>query len=215
MGIPVLTIGQPGQGKSTSIRNFGKTEVGIFNVASKPLPFKNDLDVISHATYQTIYQSWERAKAKNALRKAYVVDDADYLMTFQAFARAKEIGYQKFTDIAVDFYNLIQYIINGLPDDVIVYILMHTEQTEQGVTKAKTTGKMIDNQLSLEGLFTIVLLAQTDGTDHWFVTQSDGYTTVKSPMGMFPARIDNDLKLVDTTIREYYNLNKEDKKDEA
>ena len=211
MAIPVLIYSPPGHGKSSGMRNFQKQEVGIFNVASKPLPFKNDLDVIKGATYATIYQSWERAKAKNTLRKVYVIDDADYLMTFAAFARAKEIGYQKFTDIALDFYNLIQYIITSLPADIIVYILMHTEQTETGMIKAKTTGKMIDNQLSLEGLFTIVLYAQTDGTDHWFTTQSDGYTTVKSPMGMFPARIDNDIKAVDTIIRDYYNINTEEK----
>ena len=215
MGVPILIMGAPGQGKSAAMRNLKKQRTGVLNVASKPLPFKSDLDVIKGATYQTIYQAWERAKAKNTLREIYVIDDADYLMTFAAFSRAKEIGYQKFTDIAVDFYNLIQYIITSLPDYVLVYILMHIEQTEQGMTKAKTTGKMIDNQLSLEGLFTIVLLAQTDGTDHWFMTQSDGYTTAKSPMGMFPARIDNDIALVDETIREYYDIKKTEDKENA
>ena len=71
---------------------------------------------------------------------------------------------------------------------------------------------MLDNQLTLEGLFSIVLLCKTDGQEHYFETQSDGYTTCKSPMDMFSLKIDNDLKLVDTTIREYYGFENENSK---
>jgi hypothetical protein len=206
MALPVLVMAPSGGGKTTSLRNFEPDEIGIFNTANKPLPFRKKLPVVKTASYQTIYNILERGKAQGTLRKVYAIDDADYLMTFEAFGRAKEIGYGKFTDFAVNFYNLVQYIINSLPDDVIVYFLMHTERTEAGEVKAKTTGKMIDNQLTLEGLFSIVLYCQTDGHDHWFTTQSDGFTTAKSPMGMFPERIDNDLKHVDTVIREYYEF---------
>ena len=212
MGIPVLVIGESGSGKTASLRNFGPDEIGVFSVSSKPLPFRKQLPVIKPATYQTMYQAWERGKANNQLRKVYAIDDSSLLMTFSSFARAKEIGYAKFTDFAVDFYNLVQYVINNLPDDTIVYFLHHMERTDTGAMKAKTVGKMLDNQLTLEALFTIVLFCQTDGTDHWFVTQSDGFTTAKSPMEMFPTKIDNDLKAVDNTIREYYNM-KEEKKD--
>lgn len=215
MGIPVLVIGESGSGKTASLRNFAPEEIGVFSVSSKPLPFRKQLPVLKPATYQAMYQAWERGKANNQLRKVYAIDDSSLLMTFSSFARAKEIGYSKFTDFAVDFYNLVQYVINNLPDDTIVYFLHHMERTDTGALKAKTVGKMLDNQLTLEALFTIVLFCQTDGTDHYFVTQSDGFSTAKSPMEMFPLKIDNDLKLVDTTIREYYNLNKEDKKDEA
>lgn len=215
MGIPVLIIGESGSGKTASLRNFAPEEIGVFSVSSKPLPFRKQLPVLKPATYQAMYQAWERGKANNQLRKVYAIDDSSLLMTFSSFARAKEIGYSKFTDFAVDFYNLVQYVINNLPDDTIVYFLHHMERTDTGALKAKTVGKMLDNQLTLEALFTIVLFCQTDGTDHYFVTQSDGFSTAKSPMEMFPLKIDNDLKLVDTTIREYYNLNKEDKKDEA
>jgi hypothetical protein len=65
---------------------------------------------------------------------------------------------------------------------------------------------MLDNQLTVEGLFSIVLLAETDGKNHWFTTQSDGFTPAKSPMGLFPEKIENDLKKVDTEIREYYEM---------
>lgn len=103
-------------------------------------------------------------------------------MAFEMFDRAKEVGYNKFTDVALNFRNLINYIITKLADDVIVYFLHHTETTETGKIKAKTSGKMLDNQLTLEGLFSIVLLCKTDGQKHYFETQSDGYTTCKSPM---------------------------------
>ena len=205
MATNVLLYAPPGTGKTASLRNFDESEIGIFGAANKPLSFRKNLPYVKGATYQMIYKVLERAKANGALRKVYAIDDADYLMTFAAFSRAKETGYGKFTDIALDFYNLIQYTIN-LPDDVIVYYLMHAETLENGTIKAKTTGKMIDSQISLEGLFSIVLYAQTDGVDHWFTTQSDGFTTAKSPMGMLPARMDNDLKAVDAAIREYYNM---------
>lgn len=205
MGIPVLVIGESGSGKTASLRNFEPDEIGIFSVSSKPMPFRKRLPVIKPATYQAMYSAWNRAKDKGTLRRVYAIDDSQYLMTFAAFGRAKETGYAKFTDFALDFYNLIQFVINALPDDVIVYFLHHLERTDQGMIKAKTLGKMLDSQLTLEGLFSIVLYCQTDGKDHWFTTQSDGYTTAKSPMEMFPVKIDNDLKAVDTAIRNYYN----------
>lgn len=205
MGIPVLIAGESGSGKSTSLRNFSVEEVGIFNVAGKPLPFKKQLKKVENSKYGDIY-----AALKNPKLKVYVIDDSQYLMAFEMFDRAKEVGYTKFTDVALNFRNLINFIITQLPEDVIVYFLHHTETTETGKIKAKTSGKMLDNQLTLEGLFSIVLLARTDGQRYYFETQSDGYSTAKSPMEMFDKEIDNDLKMVDTTIREYWELNKKE-----
>lgn len=213
MGIPVLVIGESGSGKTASLRNFEAEEIGIFSVSSKPMPFRKKLPVMKPATYSAMYNSWRRAKESGKLRPVYAIDDSQYLMTFAAFGRAKETGYGKFTDFALDFYNLVQFVINELPEDIVVYFLHHLERTENGVIKAKTLGKMLDSQLTLEGLFSIVLYCQTDGANHWFVTQSDGYTTAKSPMDMFPIKIDNDLKAVDSAIREYYGFNDNDKED--
>lgn len=201
MGIPVLIMGESGSGKSTSLRNFEPDEIGIFNVASKPLPFRKKLKVANAADYGGIVKALTRPNLR-----AYAIDDSQSLMAFEMFARAKETGYNKFTEIAVNFYNLTQFIIRNTPPDVIVYLLHHTEQADTGKIKAKTVGKMLDNQLTLEGLFSIVLLARTDGQRHWFETQSDGFSTAKSPMDMFPREIDNDLKAVDTAIREYWEL---------
>lgn len=202
MGLPILVLGESGSGKSSSLRNFEPGEIGILNVASKPLPFRKALPKIDKASYPII----TRTLQKNTL-KAYAVDDAQYLMTFSAFSRAKETGYGKFTDIALEYYNLIQTIINDTTPDTLVYLLQHIDTTDDGRIKAKTVGKMLDNQLTVEGMFAIVLLARTDGQRHWFDTQSDGYTTVKTPMEMFAEQeIDNDLKMVDTTIRDYYGF---------
>lgn len=202
MGLPILVLGESGSGKSSSLRNFEPGEIGILNVASKPLPFRKALPKIDKASYPII----TRTLQKNTL-KAYAVDDAQYLMTFSAFSRAKETGYGKFTDIALEYYNLIQTIINDTTPDTLVYLLQHIDTTDDGRIKAKTVGKMLDNQLTVEGMFAIVLLARTDGQRHWFDTQSDGYTTVKTPMEMFSEQeIDNDLKMVDTTVRDYYGF---------
>lgn len=206
MGIPVLIMGESGSGKSCSLRNFNKSEVVIYNVAGKPLPFKNQLNKADNVSYTQI--------ANNMIKKSYktyVIDDSQYLMAFEMFDRAKETGYNKFTDVALNFRNLVDFVIKQMPADTIVYFLHHIETTETGKIKAKTSGKMLDNQLTLEGLFSIVLLCKTDGKEHYFETQSDGYTTCKSPMEMFDFKIDNDLKMVDTKIREYYGINKEEK----
>ena len=201
MGIPILILGASGSGKSTSLRNFDPDEVGIFNVASKPLPFRKKLKVVNNATYSLI----TKVLANPQLKK-YVIDDSQYLMAFESFDHAKETGYGKFTNMALNFRNLIDYVIKKTPDDVIVYFLHHTELTDDGKLKAKTLGKMLDNQLTVEGLFSIVLLCQVEGSEHFFITNSDGSNPAKSPMEMFDMKIDNDLKFVDKTIREYYEM---------
>lgn len=207
MGIPVLILGESGSGKSCSLRNFEKENVVIYNIAGKPLPFKKQLNKADNVNYTQIKGNMQKGNFKT-----YVIDDSQYLMAFEMFDRAKELGYNKFTDVALNFRGLVDFVIKNTPADTIVYFLHHTETTDTGKIKAKTSGKMLDNQLTLEGLFSIVLLCKTDGQEHYFETQSDGYSTCKSPMGMFDLKIDNDLKMVDDKIREYYELNKKEGK---
>ena len=116
------------------------------------------------------YSSIIKALSKPT-KKAYIIDDSQYLMAFEMFDRVKETGYNKFTDMALNFRNLIQFIITGVPDDVVVYFLHHSETTQEGRIKAKTVGKMLDEKLTVEGLFSIVLLCTTDGQSHKFITQ--------------------------------------------
>lgn len=206
MGIPVLILGESGSGKSASLRNFEPSDVSVFNVAGKALPFRKKLAMITTSDYNVIAACIQKSQ-----KKAFVIDDSQYLMCFEAFAKAKESGFGKFTDMALHFYNLVQFVIHQTPPDVIVYFMHHTDtDSSTGKIRAKTLGKMLDSQLTLEGLFSIVLMAYTDGKKHVFITQSDGCTTCKSPMEMLPAEMDNDLKKVDLAIREYYDLNRKD-----
>ena len=203
MGIPVLVMGESGSGKTYSIRNFKPEEVGIFSVEKGRLPFKGEFKVKKNASYKDILQA-----VNNPNLKRYVIDDSQYLMVNEFFDKAKEQGYQKYTELALNMRNLIHDINRKAPDDVVFYFLHHTEfDSNSGRIKAKTVGKMIDQYLTLEGCFDIVLLAQTDGKEHYFVTQSDGLTTCKTPAGMFPdVKIDNDLKAVDDALRAYWGL---------
>lgn len=182
-------------------------KVGIFAVEKSLLPFRNKgFKVAKNATYNMIMTA-----LKNPQLKAYVIDDSQYLMVNEFFDRAKDTGYQKYTDIGLHFRNLVHHINQNLPDDVIVYFLHHTEiDSNTGKTKAKTVGKMLDNYLTVEGCFNIVLQAVAEGREHYFITQSDGSNTAKSPEDMFAIKIANDLRAVDTAIRDYYGFaNKE------
>lgn len=209
MGIPVLILGESGSGKSASLRNFAPDEVTILNVAGKPLPFRDKMKyIVNNPGYLEISKA-----LGNCPTKAAVIDDSQYLMAFELFNRAKENGYNKFTDIALNFRNLIDTVIRFTPQDEIVYFLHHSEKDADGCLKAKTIGKMLDDKLTVEGLFSIVLLCRTDGKRHYFETQSNGMTTAKSPMDLFPAEIDNDLKAVDDAIRAYWELDKNEKKE--
>lgn len=207
MGIAVLVLGESGSGKSASLRNFKKEDVGILNVASKPLPFRNTngLVTVNKATYSMI-----KSAVKSLSRPSYVIDDAQYLMAFESFDKANVPGFTKFTEMAKNFEEMLRTIQEDTSPDTIVYVMQHIETDENGKIKAKTLGKMLDQQLTIEGLFIITLLAKVDEhRRHYFVTQSDGTNPCKSPIDMFDEiEIDNDLKMVDDAIREYYKLKK-------
>lgn len=202
MGIPVFVLGPSGSGKSASLRNFQPDEIGVFNIAGKPLPFRNRLNVLNNPVYDDIRRSL-RAQKLNT----WVIDDSQYLLAFELFDRANERGYDKFTDMAVNFQQLIRFIQTATPPDCLVYFLHHSELGADNILKAKTIGKMLDEKLTLEGLFSIVLLARASQDGHNFITQGQGLSTAKTPMGMFDKlEIDNDLKAVDDAIRDYYGL---------
>lgn len=215
MGIPVLILGESGSGKTYSIKNLDPDQVGVFLCEKPRLPFRKKFLTFKVRNMMTEDEKIIRQSQviQMALRKPkdpkkiYIIDDSQYIMANEFFDRAYDPGYQKFTDIGKNFRDLVHLVNNELPDDVIVYFLHHPEPDPSGGRlKAKTIGRMLDEKLTLEGCFDIVLFAKTDGQNHWFETQSDGNTTAKSPEDMFEARIPNDLALVDRTIREYYEL---------
>lgn len=202
MGTPVMIYGESGTGKSTSMRNFKKGELSIVNVSKKLLPFKNDLPQLKSDDYEQIKKA-----LKGSQSKSIVIDDATYLMTNEYMRTAKVSGFQKFTDMALHFFNLIQFIINELPEDKIVYVIGHVERDQDGNETFKTIGKLLDEKICLPGLFTIVLKSLVDNKKYLFQTNTNGKDTTKSPYGMFEQMyIENDLKLVDNTIRSFYNI---------
>lgn len=206
MAIPVLVMGESGTGKSASLRNFAPGEVGLINVSGKPLPFKSEMKQYKSDSYEKIRAA---LMAKPDL-PAFVIDDAQYLMANEFMRRCNERGYDKFTEIAHNFWSLVaETVAQRMPDNQIVYFLMHTDTSDDGRVRAKTIGKMLNEKITLEGLFTIVLRTNVSDGVYTFRTVNSGSDTVKTPMGMFAAaEIDNDLKAVDTVIREYYGITK-------
>lgn len=204
MGLPVLVLGQSGTGKSASLRNFDEKKVAVVNVAGKPLPFKNKIESVTTDDYRKVIATIKKYVADG--KKSIVIDDAQYLMANEFMRRATERGFDKFTEIAQNFWVLVNGV-KDLPSDVIVYFLAHIEVDANGNEKIKTIGKLLDEKITVEGMFTIVLKTNvTDGV-YSFLTQNNGHDTTKSPIGMFPTyAIDNDLNYVDEKIRNYYEM---------
>jgi len=202
MGQGILILGESGTGKSTSVRTLDPSNTGIFNVASKRLPFREKFPyTLDEAGYDQIILE---ISAGN--KPVYVIDDSQYLMAFDMFAHAKEKGFEKFTDIAMNFYAVLR-AAQKAPENVIVYFLHHSELDPENRTKAKTIGKMLDDKLNVEGMFPIVLQTTLKDGVYSFITNGLEGSPAKSPMGMFEDKlIPNDLRLVDTTVREYWGM---------
>ena len=218
MSLPVLIMGRSGSGKTYSLKNFSPEEVCVISVEKGRLPFKTNIkvakipnsfkDVNDYATLNRAKYAWLMRTIETAKYKAAVIDDSQYLLVNELFDRSAEKGYDKFVQMAANFRNLIHSINSLDQEDKIVYFLHHTETDTDGREKVKTIGKMLDEKLTVEGCFDIVLYCQ----DHKFYTQSNGQSTAKSPEDMFDLEIPNDLKLVDSKIREYYNITEGKKK---
>ncbi len=208
MGVPVLVMGRSGSGKSASLRNISETAF-VINVNRKPLPFKNNdnLKIMNCDEYLKIKSGLKAAYEKGI--KVAVIDDAGYLMTnkfMDGHRQAKgNSQFDLYNEIADNFYNLVKSISVDLPEDMIVIVTMHEEMNDMGYSKPKTIGKLLDDKVCIEGMFTIVLHALKLDGKYVFATNTDGLDVTKSPIGMFEETyIENDLQLVVNKIREYY-----------
>ena len=196
-----MVYAPPGMGKTSSLRNFTNDQVAVFSVSGKRFPFKSDLKMAVSDSYEAIARTLPKIE-----QKTIVIDDATYLMVHEFMRNAKVNGYQKYTDIGKNFYDLIQ-AAKALPDDKTVWFLGHMETMEDGREHFKTIGKMLDNYVSLEGEFEIVLKAVVRDGKYYFSTHNTGSDTVRTPFGMFEDDyIDNDLAMVDKVIREYWDM---------
>ena len=205
MGQLVFILGRSGTGKSYSMRNFPKEQLAVINVQGKILPFKGAGQIEQTPTDN----SANILKALDIYAhdyKSIVIDDYQYLMANEFMRRSYEKGYDKFTEIGRHAWDIANKV-RDLPDDVIVYIMCHTDRDDEGNEKIKTIGKLLDEKICLEGMSTIVLMTNVSDGQYTFLTQNNGKNTAKSPAGMFPTyAIDNDLWYVDQKIRNYYEI---------
>jgi predicted ATP-dependent serine protease len=211
MSIAIMVLGQSGTGKSTSLRNMNPNETLLIQAIKKPLPFRSKWSAITAENPQgNIYQQDNADAICNAMLKTkrdiVVIDDFQYVMSNEFMRRSNEKGYEKFTDIGKNAWNILN-TASQLADHKRVYILSHTDTDEFGRVKAKTIGKMLDDKITLEGMFSIVLRSQIINEQYMFSTQNNGNDTCKTPMGMFTESfIENDLAAVDKAVTEYYEL---------
>lgn len=206
MSVPILIIGKSGSGKSASLRNMPPEDVALINVLGKPLPFRNEFKQLVTDDYNRVLNAINKTK-----RDIIVIDDAGYLITNQFMRGHSTAGagngvFTLYNQIGDNFWRLIQTIAE-LPNNKRVYVMMHEDARDSGEIKPKTIGKLIDEKVCVEGLFTICLRCMLTDGRRVFRTQTDGYDTAKSPIGMFDElEIDNDLKMVDETVRAYYGF---------
>ena len=210
MAVPVLIYGKSGSGKSRSLKYFGDYEALVLNVESKPLPFRNNFrNVVNTCDINEMYARMYEASAAGC--KTIVLDDIGYLMTnvFMTQHRCKkgDKSYEMYNDIADVMWNLVRFVKNNLLPDVIVYFMMHEDTNDYGDTKLRTIGKLLDTKVCLEGMVTICIRCMTKAGKHFFKASTDGSDISKTPEGMFPEEeFENNLKYVDTKIREYYGF---------
>jgi hypothetical protein len=203
MATVTLILGKSGSGKSTSLRNMVSTDTALIQVIKKPLPFKG---ATNWQPYVTDDHASIIGASKKTKRKVIVIDDYQYVLANEFMRRSQEKGFEKFNDIGRHTWDVFDALLK-LPDDVRVYILSHTEESEAGQIKMKTIGKMLDDKITLEGMVTICLRAVVQDGRHFFATRNNGSDTTKAPMGMFDDDlIDNDLAAVDAAICDYYQI---------
>jgi hypothetical protein len=210
MSIATMVLGQSGTGKTTSLRNMDPAQTLLIQVISKPLPFRSknwklvDKDggnMIIAAKSDLICQAMRKTT-----RPIIVVDDLQYLLATEFMERAYEKGYDKFTEMARHYYDMLVTAMTLSPEKR-VYLLSHTDTSDTGQVKAKTIGKLLDDKITVEGLVTIVLRTLVINGQYVFSTRNSGQDTVKTPLGLFDEEhIENDLAKVDAAIAAYYEL---------
>ena len=207
-----MILGQSGTGKSTSLRNLHPSRVLLIQTIRKPLPFKSAGWKVkaSMKADGNIIQTDSADLIEKAMRslphEIVVIDDFQYMLANEFMRRSDEKGFEKFTDIGKNAWNVLRAAAD-LAEDRRVYIMAHTADDEFGRTKMKTIGKLLDEKITPEGLVTICLRTVVRDGSYWFATQNSGTDTTKSPMGMFAdALIPNDLEAVDNAICDYYGI---------
>lgn len=210
MGCPIIIYGESGSGKTRSLKNFAEDEILYINVENKPLSFRGKFKYSAKTDKINSICNQLSAMVEAGVKTA-VVDDSTYIMTHLFMSKHSGMKmndiYEIYNQIASSMYQLFQFIKTNLPDDVIVYVIMHEDSNDKGVASVQTLGKLLSQKVNLPGMVTITLHCIIDNNEHLFRVRSDGFDIAKSPEDMFEAdTVPNDLKMIDKTIRDYYGL---------
>ena len=213
----ILIIGESGTGKSTSIRSLNPSTTFIINTINKPFPFKGGQENYKIATKEnpegnvfatdnasTILRVIDKINKNRPDVQTMIIDDFQYIMSNEFMRRALEKGFDKFSEIGQNAWAIIN-ALNACRDNLATIVLSHSEINETtGKAKCKTIGRMIDDKVCLEGMFTVVLQSVIVDGQYKFMTQHDGTSIAKSPLGMFDSKfIPNDLETVLNAVRNY------------
>ena len=218
MSNAVLIIGESGSGKSTAIRTLPPEETFIINVIGKNLPFKGAnkryTKISADGSTGNYYCSDNAANVRRVIQlintkrtdiKYLVIDDCGYIIMNEFMRKCLEKGYDKYSLLGKEFSDLIS-LVNEMRDDLFCFVMMHVESDQQGRTKPKTVGKMIDQYVCIEGKFAYVLHTIVFDNQYKFITNNDGTHMAKTPLGLFNTQtIDNDLMAIVNKINEYLN----------
>lgn len=221
MGISTFILGNSGAGKSTSLRNLNPDKVMLIRPINKPLPFRHtnwkkyDKDtktgsIITTENYDVVKKAILHAHTIG--KEIIIIDDWNYYMSGEFMRRAGEKGYDKYSEMGHNYWSVINTANENTPDNMRIYFISHLEEDSNGFKQVKTIGKMVSEKIVPEGMVSIVLGAERFDNKYNFITQTDGRSTFKSPIGMFADyRIDNDLEYVDNAICEYYGITPQSK----
>lgn len=196
----IFVLGNPGTGKSTSLRNLTKDEVSYITVTGKELPFRTNIKSVKVKTMDQVKEMVAQSK-----KPIVVLDDVNYLFTKEVFgASEKEDKWNVYDKISKEFYKIVQAILNK-DSDQNFYLFGHVENPEESLLQLKTLGQATRRNNNPEGWTNIVFESMVNDVEEFvFRVKTDG-KGVKSPMDMFDVpEIENDLKVVNEKINAYY-----------
>ena len=220
--------GESGSGKTTSLRNMNPDTTFIISTTGKPLSFKGwkkkyipfKIDKETKEMSGNYYISSNSEQILKILKiinsklpniKTVVIDDMQYIMSYEFVDRATEVGYSRFSEIAQHMMDILRYS-EQMREDCTMCFLTHADNVGTEIDPKyviKTIGKLLSEKVTLEGLFTYIFFTKvTEGDDgkmqYKLVTNNDGKCLAKTPMGMFEElEIDNDLNEILKVIKEY------------